>query len=141
MIVYVDTSALVKLYVAEEHSAQVRRVVAASDLIASNLIAYAETRAALSRRHRMKDITGADFQKAKGDFERDWSVFSVLLVDLEIVRYAAGLVERFGLRAYESVHLASADRLHRETRSAVSFACFDDALNNAAATLGMRLVG
>ena len=141
MILYLDTSALVKLYIVEENSAQVRMAAAESDEIASNVIAYAETRAALSRRHRMKDIAGADFQRAKRAFERDWSHFSVLPVNLEIVRYAAELAERFGLRAYDSVHLASADRLHRETGSPVSFACFDDALNTAAASLGMRVLG
>ena len=128
MILYLDTSALVKLYVTEEHSARVRRAVAQFATIASNLIAYAETRAALSRRHRMRDITAGDFGRAKRDFERGWKGFTVLLVDREIIRRAAELSEQLGLRAYDAVHPASADRLHRDTQSVVSFACFDNAL-------------
>jgi predicted nucleic acid-binding protein len=55
------------------------------------------------------------------------------------VRIAGDLAERFGLRAYDAVHLASADQLHRETRSSIWFACFDAALNDAASKLGLKV--
>lgn len=140
MILYFDTSALVKLYVAEEHSAEIRLAAARSDTVASSLIAYVETRGALSKRRRMKDITEGDFERAKRDFEREWSGVAVLSVDSDLMRHAAEFTEHLGLRAYDAVHLASADRLHRDTQAPVSFACFDRALNRAAASLGIRLL-
>jgi uncharacterized protein len=47
---YLDTGALVKIYLDEEGSAGCRRAVAEADLIATSAIADAEARAALTRR-------------------------------------------------------------------------------------------
>jgi len=47
---YLDTSALVKLYVAEEGSALVRETVQRVETVAASGIAYVEARAAFSRR-------------------------------------------------------------------------------------------
>lgn len=45
MILYLDTSALVKLYVRERGSVSVRALVEQADVVASSVIAYAEARA------------------------------------------------------------------------------------------------
>lgn len=137
MILYLDTSALVKLYLAEEHSVHVRLAAARFDTIASNLIAYAETRAALSKRRRMKDITEAAFEKAKREFERDWEHLTKLEVNRQTISRAAELVEIYPLKACDALHLAGATMLQRETGSAVTFACFDSALNRAASAMGL----
>lgn len=42
MIVYLDTSALVKLFVEEAHSTGVRRAVSAARMVATHAIAYVE---------------------------------------------------------------------------------------------------
>lgn len=60
--------------------------------------------------------------------------------DPETVRRAGDLAERLGLRAYDTIHLASAERLYRGTQSSVRFLCFDGALNRAASTLGLTLI-
>jgi uncharacterized protein with PIN domain len=49
LILYLDTSAKAKLYADEPGSALVRQAVAKAEIIASNIIAYVETRAALAR--------------------------------------------------------------------------------------------
>ncbi len=48
MILYLDTSALVKLYVSEEGSEIVRGAVESAGRVATSRIAYAEARAALA---------------------------------------------------------------------------------------------
>jgi hypothetical protein len=54
---------------------------------------------------------------------------------------AADLAEAFSLRAYNSVHLAAADIATKQSGEAVTFACYDLALNRAAHILGLpRLV-
>ena len=50
MIVYLDTSALVKLYVQEVGSTEVRRAVARADLVATSLVAYVEARSAFGEK-------------------------------------------------------------------------------------------
>ena len=101
---------------------------------------HAETRAALARKYRMRQIDAAAFERSKADFESDWRGFIKMPADPETVRRAGDFAERFRLRAYEAIHLATADRLYRETRARVAFACFDGVLNRAASTLGLILV-
>jgi hypothetical protein len=44
------------------------------------------------------------------------------------------------LRAYDAVHLATADLLQANVRAPVAFACFDNALNEAALRLDLKLI-
>ncbi|MBV8134275.1 MAG: type II toxin-antitoxin system VapC family toxin, partial [Deltaproteobacteria bacterium] len=67
MILYLDTSAIVKLYAAESGTAQTKRLVAAAKRVASTMVAYAETRAALARKYRMRQISEQEFRKCKND--------------------------------------------------------------------------
>ena len=88
----------------------------------------------------MGEIAGHEFARIKHELDLDWQHFNQLPVEHETVRLAGNLAERFGLKGYDAVHLATADRLYREVRSPISFACFDSALNGAASTLGFTLV-
>ena len=54
--------------------------------------------------------------------------------------HAANLTEMLSLRAYDSVHLAAADLLAKQSKQLVKFACFDHHLNKAANILGLLLV-
>ena len=139
MILYLDTSAIVKLYAAETGRAQTKRLVAAAKQVASAVVAYAETRAALARKYRMRQISEEEFSRYKNEFEADWTGFLRLAVDAQLARAAGEFAERFGLRAYDSLHLASAAHLLSETRSPISFASFDSALNTAASGIGLTV--
>ena len=48
MILYLDTSSLVRLYVDESGSADVRRLVEQAEIVAASVVAYPEARAALA---------------------------------------------------------------------------------------------
>ena len=52
MILYLETSNLVKLYVREKDSEAVRVSVEASEAVATSVLAYAEARAAFARKLR-----------------------------------------------------------------------------------------
>ncbi len=49
MTVYLDTSSLVKLYVTEAGTDVVEQLVGDASVVATSVVAYAETRAALAR--------------------------------------------------------------------------------------------
>jgi uncharacterized protein len=140
LILYLDTSALVKLYADEEGSEEVRRAVRFADLIATNLIAYAETRASLARKSRSSEISRPVFTRCRRDFERDWQTLNRLPIDEVLVRKAAELAEQHALRALDALHLASADSLLTALRDRVTFACFDSRLNAAAEAQGFELL-
>ena len=140
MILYLDTSALVKLYAEEEGRERVRQGVRAADLIATSLMAYAETRSALARKSRSSEISRVAFTRCRRDFERDWQRLNRLPIDELLVRKAAELAEQHALRALDALHLATADSLQTALRDTVTFACFDNRLNGAAEARGFALL-
>ncbi len=137
MILYLDTSALVKLYAEEIGSEVVRRAVADAGLVATSLLSYAEARSALARKHRGEEITRSTLNRLRQEFERDWERLHLLPVDEALVRKAGNLTEEHALRALDALHLATADALQAVLRTTVTFACFDGALNAAAKTRGL----
>ncbi len=70
MIAYRDTSALVKLYAAEEDGRElVRLAVEESERVATSTVAYAEARAGLARKQREGVFTADDLRRAVSDLD------------------------------------------------------------------------
>jgi uncharacterized protein len=138
LILYLDTSAIVKLYAEEAGSEIMRRAIVDCDLIAISLLSYAETRSALARKARGGEITRADLNNYRHEFERDWSRIHRLPIGATLIRRAGDLAEELALRAFDALHLASADSLQAAIHAPVVFACFDAALNGAAQLRGLR---
>jgi predicted nucleic acid-binding protein len=130
---YLDTSSLVKLYVAEAGSADVRARVEQATIVATSTIAYPETRAALARRRRERALRPAAFAAAKRTFEDDWPKYLAVQVTDALCREAGEFAERYALRGSDSVHLASFIEVARQAGvSETEFSSSDDRLNGAA---------
>lgn len=140
MLLYLDTSALVKLYVQEESSEQVSAYYEQASGVGSHQIAFIEFHAALARRHREGDIRNSAFEAAKQSFVSHWADYLHVQTDQALLNHAAEFAEAFALRAYDSVHLAAAHYLHQQSQEPVYFACFDKRLNLAAKMLGVALI-
>ena len=135
---YLDTSAWMKLYVPEAESALVERLIAQSARCTSHQITYVEMRAAFAKACRMGRIDNAQKAVAIAGFEADWRTCKVMDTTEQIIRRAGDLADRFGLRGYDSVHLAAAEAISLLLMpQPLTFVCFDDRLNDAAAALGM----
>ncbi|MBN8440698.1 MAG: type II toxin-antitoxin system VapC family toxin [Thauera sp.] len=138
MIAYFDTSALIKLYVSELHRDRVLALRDTSDVLATVLITYTEVQSAFARRMR-EDKDGADALRLdRLSFIDDWPHWLVTPIDQSLVELAGRYAEAFALRAYDSIHLASAQTLRQRVGIDVTFACFDRRLNNAADLLGLK---
>lgn len=137
MILYLDTSAWLKLYVDERGTPEVIAAVQSAELVAISRIAYAEARAALARVLREKRTTRAEHRKRVAAVDADY--LDILKVDVseEIVRQAGELAESHALRGYDAIQLASARWLARKTRRPVTMLAFDQRLNEAAHSLGL----
>jgi predicted nucleic acid-binding protein len=131
MILYLDTSSLVKLYVEEDESSKVDVLVRSSEVTATSLVAYAEARAAFARRFREKAFTPDEHVRIKEFFDKDWSSYLILSVTGDMIRLAGDLAEKHALRGFDSIHLASALTLRRELSTPIVFSCFDDNLQKA----------
>lgn len=136
MILYLDTSSLVKVYITERGSADVKALVERANVVATSQLAYPEFRAALARRRRDRTLRPRDFTAAKQSFEDDWPRYVAVEVTSALCREAGNLAERYRLRGFDSVHLASfADVLRTIGPIPVRFSSFDDPLNRAARAL------
>ena len=141
MTLYLDTSSLVKLYVEEAGSDDVRDLVGQAAVIATSMVAYAETRAALASLRRSGDLSPAKFAAAKRDFEAQWPAFLTLEVTTDVSREAGEFAERYALRGFDALHLASfAEIARRAGAAATRFSSFDDPLNKAARDVARRLL-
>lgn len=137
MILYLDTSALFKLYVDEVGSDAVHAAVATAESVAVCRISWAETMSALARRGREVPADQEALNQVRGALRGDWPYFLIMEVSQELVEQAGDFAETFALRGYDSVQLAAAFRLGRMTQDKVVFACFDTRLSKAAKVLGM----
>jgi predicted nucleic acid-binding protein len=131
MILYLDTSSLVKLYVEEDESSKVDALVRSSEVTATSLVAYAEARAAFALRFREKAFTPVEHNLIKEFIDKDWSRYLILSVTENMIRLAGDLAEKHALRGFDSIHLASALTLRQELSSPIVFSCFDDNLQKA----------
>jgi predicted nucleic acid-binding protein len=132
LIVYLDTSSLVKLYVEEEGSRLVRDLVEPAELVATSVVTYVEVRAALARQRREGGLTAAGFGQAKNDFEIDWPRYVAVEVNEAVCRRAGDLAEKHHLRGFDSLHLASYLSLCGDGARQIRFSSFDERLNRAA---------
>lgn len=140
MTLYLDTSGLVKLYVAESGSDAVQELVQAATMVATSTIAYTETRAALARRRRERALRPAAYTLAKKTFEAEWPKYFTVEVTSMLCRQAGEFAERYRLRAYDAVHLAAYAEVAREAGVRdTRFSSFDNALNRAARSLARTL--
>jgi uncharacterized protein len=133
VILYLDTSSLVKLYVDEPGSADVRRLVELAELVSASVVAYPEARAALARRRRERSLTVAGHRRSKAALDVDWPRVLSLDVSGPLARSAGDLADRHRLRGFDALHLASYLALAQEfPDEEVRFSSADQALERAA---------
>ena len=139
MVLYLDTSSLVKLYAEEAHSANIRHIVENAEVVATSRIAYAETRAAFARKFREDGMTVKEYRNIVQDINRDWENYFIVDVSDPLVKLAGQLAEKHALRGLDAIHLASSVVLRKQAGRPVTFSCFDDRLTLAARNEGLKV--
>ena len=137
MILFCDTSALVKLYILEDSSRDMQALAGAASAIAVCRIAWAEMMAALSRRAREFPNDADAIEVVRKRLRTDWPRYVVVEVTQALVELAGEYADTFALRGYDSVQLAAARTLQDMAGEEIQFACFDTRLGKAARMLGM----
>jgi len=143
LILYLDTSALVKRYVREDYSDEITSMWKTADYLATSFVAHAEALAAFHRKRREDDLPGALFDRLIGRFREEWESLLRVEVNAGLEPYVLELSERHSLRGFDLIHLASAVVLHervcREANDTLVFACFDQTLAGAARAEGIAV--
>ena len=133
MTLYVDSSALIKRYVAEDDS----------DLADAVLLADTEW---VTGRHTLVEVMlaihgrlgDAERGVATAGFERDWERSFVVALDDAVCSRAAEFGVATGAHSLDALHLASADRAGGRS---IPIVTFDVRLGLAARALGFNVIG
>jgi uncharacterized protein len=101
----------------------------------SSILHYPEGRAALAAARRGARLTVATHRRALDDFESLQGELSLIGIDAQLAREAGQLAEKFALRGYDAVHLASA----LSAGEAITLVSWDEDLRRAAIHSGCGL--
>ena len=133
MTLYVDSSALIKRYVAEDDSDRADAILLADPDWVTGRHTYVEVSLAIHRR-----LGEAEQRAAVEAFEEDWARTYVVALDDTVSRRAAELGIASGSRAFDALHLAAAERAGGRSLPVFTF---DVRLAQAARALGFPVVG
>ncbi|MHB8783001.1 MAG: type II toxin-antitoxin system VapC family toxin [Desulfobacteria bacterium] len=131
-MIYLDSSALVKRYVAEDGSDAVDRLLVDHPYAAASRLAYPEILSALNRKHRAREFSARFLGKMIAAFESDWGKLFILEFDEELLPIIKQAIRKHAIRGADAVHLASAMWLRSVLKEDVIFVCADAKLLGAA---------
>lgn len=134
MIVYVDTSSLLKLLVDEDGSDRVQAVWDAAEELASSTLVVVEARAALAAAERRARLTPRQHRTAKDWLSLLVDEISIIEVTENLIAEASNLAEQEALPGYDALHLASALVMEADVLTSA-----DEALCDAAARRGLHV--
>jgi predicted nucleic acid-binding protein len=139
VILYLDSSAIVKQYVVELGSLETQAMTEESEVNGTSVMSRAEVTAALGKAVRMRVLREKDAKLALRNFNRSWPDLVRTRVTERLTKHAASLAWNHNLRGYDAVHLASAAAWQQALGCAVTMATFDRAMWTAAAKIGLSV--
>jgi predicted nucleic acid-binding protein len=108
LIAYFDTSALIKTVLKEDGSQLADELWSRSSSRFASRLVYPEGRAALAAAQRAGRIDERAQRTAARDLEAACTSMALIGVDWVLAQRAGEIAERYALRGYDAVHLATA---------------------------------
>ena len=136
MILYLDSSAIVKKYVSESGSVEVQSAIEQAEAVATTVVSRAEVVAALGKAVRMV-IGKKEAEAMVRSFNKGWRDLVRTRVTERLVKHASDLAWSHGLRGYDAVQLASAAAWQQAIGRNVTLCAFDLRLWEAALVIGL----
>ena len=127
---YLDTSALLKVYVAEEFTSECKGIIATYENLFMSQIGITET--LINLRKRLSIRENAIASKL---FEADIEAFNIINFDGHISEIAVSLSEGTNLATLDAIHLASALKFKE---AGIDFLTYDKLQKKSAKTLGFN---
>lgn len=137
-MLYLDTSALVKKYVEEDGSDEVRSCIAGHELVATSTITRVEAAATFARAAKGGSLTEANAKAAYQVFIREWKTYIRIRATESLIAKADDAAWTHRLRGYDAVHLAAALEWNHRIGESITLATFDRNLWQAAAEAGLE---
>ncbi len=137
MICYLDASALVKRYVIEAGSEDVRQLFRHAELLGTVSVCRTELVAALAKAVRLGHFPREGALAARQLASLEWSSLVRIQVSESLLDQAGRLCWEHGLRGYDAVHLGAAVSWQQILGVETFFATFDRKLWEAAQAEGL----
>ena len=131
-MLYVESSALVKRYVAERDSDVARRLMNVEQALLTSRLAEIEVRRNLARL-----LGGADLRSKRQEFQVDLQAFEIVELDGVTFDDAAHIAEETLCRSLDALHLAAA----RRASPHATVLTFDRRQAQAARAIGIAVLG
>ncbi len=133
MTAYLDSSALLKLYVGEPDTDVASTIIHRHRVWTTGRHTLVEVRRNLARL-----LEGDELQKGRRAFAEDWANISIVELDELACGRAAEFAEQTGVKALDALHLGAAERAGAGRLPIVTF---DRRLADAARSLGWTVLG
>ena len=133
MTTFVDSSALLKLYVAEPDSPTALALLESDPVLVTSWLSHVEVRRNLAR-----VLNGTQLIKARQQCDLDFDLMALITLDEPRWRSAADIAEELGVRTLDAIHLACAQKLNINP---LTFVTFDVRQAQAARRMGFTVVG
>jgi predicted nucleic acid-binding protein len=137
MILYLDTSALVKRYIVEAHSKEVMELIDIADIVGSIMLTRVEMAATLSKAVRFNWVEMKEAEQAWQDFRHHWLSFTRLTIGSATIERASHIAWDYRLRGYDALHLAAGLLWQETMETPILFATFDRELWHAGQKAGL----
>ena len=131
-MLYVESSALVKRYVAEPDSDIALRFMDAEPTLVTSRLAEVEV-----RRNLVRLLAGPELADKRRDFRLHLSAFDIVALDEHVLEDAARIAEDTLCRSLDAIHLAAA----RRASPNATVLTFDRRQAEAARAIGMAVLG
>lgn len=129
---YVDTSALLKRYVAERDSSVAMQHLATDPVLVTSHLTEVELRRNLTRL-----LDGDNLLDARRQVQSDLDAFALVALDATTCADAAAIAESTLCRSLDALHIAAARRAGEHT----TLLTFDVRQAQAARSIGMNVIG
>ena len=135
---YLDSSAIVKLFLPESHTALVENEVEKADGLICSAIGFLEVMGVFSRAHNQGRISRESLGGLVAQFKIWWGgVTHLRITDLVLVK-AGNYAIDFGIRGIDALHFHGVESSQKT--GPVSFICFDDRLAKVAYDQGFNVI-
>ena len=137
MILFFDTSALLKRYLSETGTEKVEFLFDSASLIIVSSTAQLECASAFQRLLKTKYIDREKYVKLKEDIAIDFSFFHIVEFDTNVREECIKVIDKYPLKSLDTIQLASALQVINEIDS---FVVSDKQLKNYAAKEGFTII-
>lgn len=133
MTAYVDSSALLKLYLDEPETPVAFTVMHQYEIWTTARHTLIEVRCNLVR-----VLAGDDLVRARDAFAEDWERITVVELEHAVCEVAASLAEQTGVRTLDALHLGAAEMAGAD--DGLPMITFDRRVQDVARSLGWRVL-